>query len=144
MTDASLPKPSRPPPPALPEGWVAIWDEEYKRYYYANRVTRETQWEIPTASAAPRPPPTYNTSVPQQVPALSHVQQTQQVPVQHIQQVQGVQTVPVVQQVPVVQAVPVVQQVPVAVPVVHRRPASGLVTGMVVGSMIGGRRRRRR
>lgn len=32
----------------LPNGWVAQWDEEYKRYYYVNKATGKSQWEFPT------------------------------------------------------------------------------------------------
>lgn len=122
MTDTL--KPSRPPPPFLPDGWIAIWDEQEQRYYYANQVTRTTQWEVPTAPAAPRPPPQGS---PIQLPVSQRLGVSQQVPVD-----QQYQTV-------------IVQQPPVAVPMQTRgRGGAGLATGLLVGSMLGRRRRRRR
>lgn len=137
------PRPSRPPPPALPEGWVAIWDEEYSRYYYANKVTKTTQWEVPTTPATtPKvPPPSYGHHEQNTSPVATRQQHVvHAVPVQTI----PVQTVPV-QTVPV-QAVPV-QTVPAQrYQTVPQRSSggSGLMTGLVVGSLLGSRRRRRR
>ncbi|KAM0711244.1 hypothetical protein Q7P35_001983 [Cladosporium inversicolor] len=52
--------PSGPPPPQLPEGWKAIWNDQYQAWFYANTVTKETTWEKPTQPAYPSgnaPPP---------------------------------------------------------------------------------------
>ncbi|KAH3678257.1 hypothetical protein WICPIJ_008859 [Wickerhamomyces pijperi] len=35
----------------LPEGWVSVYDEEYKTNFYVNENTRESQWDMPTAPA---------------------------------------------------------------------------------------------
>ncbi|KAG1441766.1 hypothetical protein G6F56_011341 [Rhizopus delemar] len=39
-----------PPQPTqqLPAGWVALWDETSKRYYYLEQATGRTQWEFPS------------------------------------------------------------------------------------------------
>ncbi|KAG1137534.1 hypothetical protein G6F37_011149 [Rhizopus arrhizus] len=36
------------PPPQLPAGWIALWDESSQRYYYLEQATGRTQWELPT------------------------------------------------------------------------------------------------
>lgn len=49
-----------PPPPQVPAGWKAIWNDQYQAWFYANTVTKETTWEMPTQPAyAPgeAPPP---------------------------------------------------------------------------------------
>lgn len=49
------PKPSYQPPsdkPPLPEGWKALFDQNYQRWYYLETATGKTQWEAP-----PPPPP---------------------------------------------------------------------------------------
>ncbi|KAI7870577.1 hypothetical protein BDF14DRAFT_1488818 [Spinellus fusiger] len=33
--------------PPLPEGWVALWDQNAQRYYYLETATGKTQWEVP-------------------------------------------------------------------------------------------------
>lgn len=127
------PRPSRPPPPQLPDGWVAIWDDEYQRYYYANKVTKTTQWELPTTPATPKLPARSPPASPPVYAQTSPNVQYQTVPVQ-------VQTVPV-QTIPV-QTVPV-QTVPTQRYGQQRSSGPGLMTGLVVGSLIGRRRRRR-
>ena len=42
-----------PPPPQLPAGWKAIWNDQYQAWFYANTVTKETTWEKPTEPAYP-------------------------------------------------------------------------------------------
>jgi WW domain len=39
--------PQGPPPPAVPEGWTARFDEHYQRWYYVNLATKKSQWEKP-------------------------------------------------------------------------------------------------
>lgn len=145
------PKPSRPPPPALPDGWVALWDEEYKRYYFANKVTGVTQWEVPTSPATTRPslnPPSYSQQDNSTSPVTS--QQYQQRTYTNAVPAGGVQTAVPVQQTVLVQQTTLPAQtyqtvaVPVAVPVRRTGVSNGLVTGLVVGSLMGSRRRRRR
>ena len=49
----SLLQPSeRPPPPPLPFGWIAEWDDTNGRYYYYNAETRTSVWVPPV----PLPP----------------------------------------------------------------------------------------
>ena len=43
-----------PPPPPLPLGWIAVWDETYGRYYYWNAETRTSVWVPPV------PPPVFH------------------------------------------------------------------------------------
>ncbi|MCJ1470893.1 hypothetical protein MMC07_009541 [Pseudocyphellaria aurata] len=47
-------------PPSLPEGWLAQWESSRRKYYYVQRATGVSQWEIPTqpALSAPTPDPT--------------------------------------------------------------------------------------
>jgi len=61
--------PSGPPPPRVPEGWKAVWNDQYKEWFYVNVHTKQSTWERPT-EAAPRaggdappgaPPPSYTT-----------------------------------------------------------------------------------
>lgn len=35
------------PPPQVPPGWVAVWDESAQRYYFVNEATGASQWELP-------------------------------------------------------------------------------------------------
>ncbi|KAJ2962353.1 hypothetical protein NQZ79_g2516 [Umbelopsis isabellina] len=69
-----------PPPPPLPSGWIAQWDETHNRYFYANTVTGQTQWELPTEPATPGggesnayqgAPPEYSQVDPKQSPSSS-------------------------------------------------------------------------
>ena len=136
-------RPSRPPPPSIPEGWLAVWDEEYQCYFYVNKYTNESTWDIPTHVPPQHPP----REVPPPVVSSGKRSTGQQIPVSQQPQVVHVQTVPVMQQVPV-QTVPV-QQVPV-----QQVPTQKVSTGPSAGSMaaagaglfalgsIAGRRRR--
>ncbi|CAI7651610.1 unnamed protein product [Penicillium glandicola] len=36
------------PPPQLPEGWLAQWEGVRRKWYYVQRTTGKSQWEIPT------------------------------------------------------------------------------------------------
>ena len=45
--------PSGPPPPRVPEGWKAVWNDQYKEWFYVNTHTRESSWEKPTQPAYP-------------------------------------------------------------------------------------------
>lgn len=121
---SAISKPSRPPPPILPGGWIAIWDEETQRYYYCNQVTHVTQWEVPTAPSVNFPPPPAS---PMQPPSYQPLGVYQQLPGNQQYQPQTV----------------IVEQTPVAVPV-RGRGVRGLATGLLVGSMMGQRLRRRR
>ncbi|KAF2397216.1 hypothetical protein EJ06DRAFT_533404 [Trichodelitschia bisporula] len=62
--------PTGPPPPKVPEGWKAVWNDQYKEWFYVNIYTRKSQWDRPTepiyppgesASDVPPggPPPSY-------------------------------------------------------------------------------------
>ncbi|KAJ6085966.1 hypothetical protein N7486_010247 [Penicillium sp. IBT 16267x] len=58
--------PPGPPPPSVPEGWKAQYDERYQAWFYVNLVTGKSQWERPetlapsTDGASSEPPPSYN------------------------------------------------------------------------------------
>ncbi|KAL0145322.1 hypothetical protein V8B55DRAFT_1460610 [Mucor lusitanicus] len=39
------------PPPQLPPGWIALWDETTQRYYYVEQATGTTQWELPSGAS---------------------------------------------------------------------------------------------
>ncbi|CAG8976319.1 hypothetical protein HYALB_00005725 [Hymenoscyphus albidus] len=59
--------PSGPPPPKVPEGYKAVWNDQYKEWFYVNIYTKKSQWDQPTSpvypegeSAPPGPPPGYS------------------------------------------------------------------------------------
>ncbi|KAI1187862.1 hypothetical protein F5B17DRAFT_300291 [Nemania serpens] len=63
---ADFEAPQGPPPPKVPEGWIARWNAQYSEWFYVNTFTKKSQWEKPTAPAvdpnAPvpaGPPPGY-------------------------------------------------------------------------------------
>ncbi|KAI0124563.1 hypothetical protein F4776DRAFT_630235 [Hypoxylon sp. NC0597] len=66
---ADFAPPTGPPPPKVPEGWVARWNDQYHEWFYVNTYTKKSQWEKPTEpavdpnrhddSAPPGPPPSY-------------------------------------------------------------------------------------
>lgn len=45
---SSFVPPSGPPPPKVPEGWKAVWNEQYSEWFYVNLQTKQSQWEKPT------------------------------------------------------------------------------------------------
>ncbi|PWY96110.1 hypothetical protein BO94DRAFT_579978 [Aspergillus sclerotioniger CBS 115572] len=49
-----------PPPPSVPEGWKAEFDNRYQEWYYVNLHTGQSHWERPDRPAQPggpiRPP----------------------------------------------------------------------------------------
>ncbi|KAI1388827.1 uncharacterized protein F4822DRAFT_259308 [Hypoxylon trugodes] len=61
--------PTGPPPPKVPEGWVARWNDQYHEWFYVNTFTKKSQWDKPTEPAVdpnarddslpPGPPPGY-------------------------------------------------------------------------------------
>ncbi|MCJ1432108.1 hypothetical protein MMC27_001464 [Xylographa pallens] len=58
--------PSTPPPPRVPAGYKAVWNAEYKEWFYVNTITKESSWTKPiepaagAGDAAPAgPPPSY-------------------------------------------------------------------------------------
>ncbi|KAF2717940.1 hypothetical protein K431DRAFT_349131 [Polychaeton citri CBS 116435] len=64
---ADFAPPTGPPPPKVPDGWKAIWNDQYKEWFYVNTVTKQSQWDKPTepanvAGGAPPPgaPPGYD------------------------------------------------------------------------------------
>ncbi|KAL5355451.1 hypothetical protein BJX96DRAFT_48930 [Aspergillus floccosus] len=48
--------PPGPPPPSVPEGWKAQFDDRYKQWFFIDLSTGKSQWEPPTATP-PAPPP---------------------------------------------------------------------------------------
>ncbi|KAH6621297.1 hypothetical protein B0J18DRAFT_222821 [Chaetomium sp. MPI-SDFR-AT-0129] len=51
---ADFEAPPGPPPPKVPEGWTARYNEQYKEWFYVNLYTKKSQWDKPT-EPAPRP-----------------------------------------------------------------------------------------
>ncbi|EXJ91922.1 hypothetical protein A1O3_00472 [Capronia epimyces CBS 606.96] len=43
--------PPGPPPPRVPEGWKAVFNTQYKEWFYVNLYTKESTWEKPTEPA---------------------------------------------------------------------------------------------
>lgn len=39
--------PPGPPPPIMPEGWIARFDDKYQRFFYVNLATKQSQWDKP-------------------------------------------------------------------------------------------------
>ncbi|KAF7593160.1 hypothetical protein BBP40_011873 [Aspergillus hancockii] len=67
----SFAPPPGPPPPALPEGWKAQFDDRYNQWFFINLRTGKSQWDLPQGPAeqelhAPpsEPPPSYEDSEP--------------------------------------------------------------------------------
>jgi len=66
---ADFAPPSGPPPPKVPEGWKAVWNSEYKEWFFVNIYTKKSQWDRPTepiypsdhdGGPPPGPPPGYS------------------------------------------------------------------------------------
>ncbi|KAF2264290.1 hypothetical protein CC78DRAFT_533352 [Lojkania enalia] len=57
--------PSGPPPPKVPEGWKAVWNDQYSEWFFVNIYTKKSQWEKPDSPVYPPgeapdlPPPSY-------------------------------------------------------------------------------------
>merc|ERR1711881_678055 len=47
--------PCGPPPPKVPEGWKAQWNEQYSEWFYVNIYTKKSQWDKPTEPVYPPP-----------------------------------------------------------------------------------------
>ncbi|KAK0661751.1 WW domain-containing protein WWM1 [Lasiodiplodia hormozganensis] len=72
MSEYAPPVPSQgPPPPKVPAGWKAVFNQQYQEWFYVNIYTKQSQWDKPTepiyppseAEASvppPGPPPSYN------------------------------------------------------------------------------------
>ncbi|MCJ1254859.1 hypothetical protein MMC24_002675 [Lignoscripta atroalba] len=45
--------PPGPPPPVVPEGWKALWNDQYKEWFFVNTYTKQSTWERPTAPVYP-------------------------------------------------------------------------------------------
>ncbi|KAJ6107912.1 hypothetical protein N7523_009235 [Penicillium sp. IBT 18751x] len=68
---SSFNPPPGPPPPSVPEGWKAQYDERYQTWFYVNIATGKSQWDPPqappTSADGPppsEPPPSYNQTGP--------------------------------------------------------------------------------
>ncbi|KAK3056020.1 WW domain-containing protein wwm1 [Extremus antarcticus] len=65
--------PTGPPPPKVPEGWKAVYNEQYHEWFYVNTYTKQSQWDRPTEpiyappgeGAPPGAPPGYDHSTSQ-------------------------------------------------------------------------------
>ena len=55
---------SRDNPPTVPKGWKAIFDDEYKTWFYVDLSTEKSQWEAPKGTTwsknRPDGPPPYS------------------------------------------------------------------------------------
>lgn len=63
---ADFAPPAGPPPPKVPAGYKAVWNEQYSEYFYVNIYTKKSQWDKPTEPVYPPgegppdgPPPSY-------------------------------------------------------------------------------------
>lgn len=45
--------PAGPPPPKVPEGWKAVFNDQYKEWFYVNIYTKQSQWDKPTEPIYP-------------------------------------------------------------------------------------------
>lgn len=50
--------------PILPPGWMSILDQISGRVYYANPITGQTSWELPSVLPTDNLPPSYQSSLP--------------------------------------------------------------------------------
>ncbi|KAJ5761039.1 hypothetical protein N7520_008195 [Penicillium odoratum] len=59
------------PPPRMPEGWLPQWEGVQRKWYYVQRATGKSQWEIPTEPVVltPSTTPTSIGTGPSQVPS---------------------------------------------------------------------------
>lgn len=39
--------PPGPPPPIVPEGWIARFNDRYQQFFYVNLATKQSQWDKP-------------------------------------------------------------------------------------------------
>ena len=46
--DGSKPYDGKTIPDNLPDGWEAVWDSNYERYYFYAAAWEESVWDIPT------------------------------------------------------------------------------------------------
>lgn len=63
--------PNQPPPPSVPDGWLAKYDSNYKTYYYVDLSTGKSQWEAPAgvgSKSASGNPPAYSSQQQQPQP----------------------------------------------------------------------------
>ncbi|EER40493.1 conserved hypothetical protein [Histoplasma capsulatum H143] len=58
----SFARPAGPPPPRVPDGWVAQFDDKYKEWFYVNLKTGISQWERPPVPDTL--PPSYDQASP--------------------------------------------------------------------------------
>lgn len=42
-----------PPPPKVPEGWKAVWNDQYHEWFFVNLYTKQSTWEKPTEPVYP-------------------------------------------------------------------------------------------
>ncbi|PQE04104.1 RNA-binding fus tls protein [Rutstroemia sp. NJR-2017a BVV2] len=62
--------PSGPPPPKVPAGYKAVWNDQYNEWFYVNIYTKKSTWDKPTEPVYPPsdeappagPPPSYGPS----------------------------------------------------------------------------------
>ncbi|KIW18104.1 hypothetical protein PV08_02391 [Exophiala spinifera] len=66
---ADFAPPPGPPPPKVPEGWKAVFNDQYQTWFYVNTYTKKSTWDKPTEPARPpvdddappgAPPPSYS------------------------------------------------------------------------------------
>lgn len=77
----SFAPPSGPPPPSVPEGWKAQYDDRYQTWYYVDLATGKSQWDRPEAppsrgdASLPTDslPPSYSNSGPGNPAAIAGV-----------------------------------------------------------------------
>ncbi|KAI9795956.1 MAG: hypothetical protein M1833_006604 [Piccolia ochrophora] len=68
--------PTGPPPPTVPEGWKAVFNDQYKEWFYVNLHTKKSQWERPTAPALPIDTPAPDGLPPSYEQEVGHTQHT--------------------------------------------------------------------
>lgn len=120
---------SRDYPPNVPNGWKAVFDEQYQTWYYVDLRTNKSQWEPPRGTTWPTPqnygPPSGPPNGPPGGrPMYGGGPQPQGYPQQP--QVQRYQTQPVYYQ----QAQPVYVQQPIQQPTSHSHK-SGMGSGLL-------------
>ena len=61
---------SRDYPPNVPNGWKAVFDEQYQTWYYVDLRTNKSQWEPPRGTTWPTPQNSDHLVRPQMVPPV--------------------------------------------------------------------------
>lgn len=123
-----MPQPAHKP--IVPQGWDAVWDEQYQEWYYVHLASGKSQWEAPEGTSFPAAPPPGGPPPRQQQQQQQVHQTTERVIVEK-------QPIIIQQEAPQPQTQYVQQQQPT-------RSGPGMGTGLLLGAVVGSAMGRRR